>query len=300
MTVFLTGQNLTRNLTAKDANRMLKVAQEAEAGAGNLTTKQIRNAWEANQILVKNDWGNWLPAFSAIGIGPNLYHYDVVNIPRRDRQQSIFYSGQKTRIKKHWFRHGVIQQRAAIGEIVPCAVDGLTFAQVTYSNRGDTTDKYHGVKIALQDVANVEPDAIFGFFSRMHEYSTFFGHADLLSVNREFLLEKKRALIKLNQRNTVWRAVITNRVDTTEFDGYLSVYGNLSYATIKIYDVWSVMPNLTDLPTGSTNIPCGIELTQGLTQATSEQTNLPDITGYIISVNRGTTITNLQTVSEPP
>lgn len=300
MTVFLTGQNFTRNLTAKDANRMLKVAQEAEAGAGNLTTKQIRNAWESNQILVKNDWGNWLPAFSAIGIGPNLYQYDVVNLPRRDRQQSIFYSGQKTRIKKHWFRHGVIQQRAAIGEIVPCAVDGLTFAQVTYSNRGETTDKYLGVKIALQDVANVSPENTHGFFSRIYQYSTFFGHADLFSVNREFLLEKKRALIRLNQRNTVWRAVITNRVDATEFDGYLSVYGSFDWSTIKIYDVWGLMPNTTDLPTGSCSVPCGIEITQGLTKATSEQTNLPDITGYIISVNRGTTIKNLQTINQPP
>jgi hypothetical protein len=300
MTVFLTGQNLTRNLTAKDANRMLKAAQEAEAGAGNLTTKQIRNAWEANQILVKNDWGNWLPAFSAIGIGPNLYHYDVVNIPRRDRQQSIFYSGQKTRIKKHWFRHGVIQQRAAIGEIVPCAVDGITFAQVIYTNSSNTTDKILGCKVALRDVAETSPEATIGWFRAIREYDTHFGHAELLAANRESLPERRRALLKLNQRNIVWRAVLTNRVSTTEFDGYLSAYGSFTWSTIKIYDVWSVMPNTTDLPTGSCSVPCGIELTQGLLEPTSEQTNLPDITGYIISVNRGTTITNLQTVSEPP
>jgi hypothetical protein len=297
MTVFLTGQNLTRNLTAKDANRMLKVAQEAEAGAGNLTTKQIRNAWENGHILVRNDWGVYLPAFAVTGVGPAQYLYDVRNLPRRDRQQSVIYSAQLIRLKKHWFRHGVVQQRAGMGEIVPCAINGVSFAQVRYS--GTSTNQMLGVKVALQDWDQQSTQAG-GIFFPEREFSTFFGHAELLQASKETFPERHRSLVKLHQRNTVWRAVLTNRVDSLEFDGYLSVYGSFSWSTIKIYDVWSVMPNTTDLPTGSCSIPCGIELTQGLMEATSEQTNLPDITGYIISVNRGTTITNLQTVSEPP
>lgn len=300
MTVFLTGQNFTRNLTAKDANRMLKVAQDAEAGAGNLTTKQIRNAWENGHILVRNDWGNWLPAYAAIGIGPASYLYDIRNLPRRDKPESVIYSGQLIKIKKHWFRHGIIQQRAAMGELVPCAIEGVTFAQVRYTGSSQTTSQLLGVRVALQDYEQSRTTIEGGMFRAAREYNTYFGHAELLQASREYFPERHRSLVKLHQRNTVWRAVLSNRVDAYEFDGYLSVYGSASYTQIKIYDVWGVMPNTTDLPTGSCSIPCGIELTQGLLEPTSEQTNLPDITGYIISVNRGTTITNLQTVSQPP
>jgi hypothetical protein len=299
MTIFLTGQNLTRNLTAKDANRMLKVAQEAEAGAGNLTTKQIRNAWESNQILVRNDWGHRLPAFSAVGIGPSSYAYDIINIPRRDKQQAIVYSAQKLRIKKHWFRHGVIQQRAAAGEIVPCAIDGVTFALTTYTAI-DTTYPYLGDKLALMDVGEVSPDELVGYYKRQRELNVYYGHAELLRSSAQVVPERNRSLIRLNQRNTVWRAILTNRVDSTEFDGYLTIYGSSSRGQLKVYDPFSLMPGTSDVPTGSCNIVCGIEITQGLLDPTSEQTNLPDIIGYIVSLNRGTTVINLQTVSEPP
>ncbi len=294
MTVFLTGDNFQRKLTAKDANRMLKAAQEQEAGAGNLTSQDIQRAWDNQHVMVRWDGPLRADAYSVIGIGNALEPYNSGALPPRDRQQLNIFRGQLVRVKKHWFRYGVLQQHAWPGQVVPAAVYGVTFAQLSvYDNN---TGPLQGSRLALRDIAFSGSDDRTGVFYYQTSTSTSFGHAKLLRGTRDTLLEKHRSLVQLHDRNTVWGALLTNRVSTTEFDGHITIYG-ATLGAIKIWDVFSLMPPTSEIPTGSCNIGVGIELTQNITNSTAEA--LPDISGYIICVNRGTTLTNVE-MSVPP
>lgn len=296
MTVFLTGDNFQRKLTAKDANRMLKAAQEQEAGAGNLTTRDIIDAWQNQQVMVRWDGPLRADAYSVIGIGNALEPYTSGTLPVRDRQQLNIFRGQLLRIKKHWFRHGVLQRHAWPGELVPAAVYGLTFAQMAGSAYDNATGPFQGSRVILRDVAYNGTDDRMGMFEYQTSVSTSFGHAKLMRATNQQLYERHRSLVQLHERNTVWGALLTNRVSTTEFDGHITIYG-ATLGAIKIWDVFSLMPSTTDIPTGACNIGVGIELTQNCQNSTAEA--LPDITGYIICVNRSTTLTGVE-MSVPP
>ena len=290
MTVFLTGDNFQRKLTAKDANRMLKVAQEHEAGAGNLTASDIQRAWDNNHILVRWNATYKLYAGSVIGIGNPSTRYTYGEGPQRYAQQLNIFPGQRLKIKKHWFRYGIAQTTAKQGEIIPVAISGNTMAFVNSSNMQE------GARVALWDTDQYNfATTEYSYFQPTSEYGTAFGHAVLVKGSGR-AIPKSRALVRLNDRNTVWRATLNNRVSATEFDGFLSVYGT-PVSDIKVFDPVGVMPGTTDMPIGAIGVTAGIEITQK-TEAISGET-LPDITGYIICVNRGTTLTNVE-MSVPP
>jgi hypothetical protein len=301
MTVFLTGDNFQRNLTAKDANRMLKAAREVDAGAGNLTSSQVVRAWQNGHIFIRNDHPNYrLPAYSTIGIGPALYEWSTQGpVPRTQQWQNV-WRGQRINLKQHWFRHGVIQQSAAVGEIVPCAIDGITFAIAdTPILNGPSPWHYSGVRIALNIYSQNDISERWEPWTFIRDAAqAFMGQARLLQSSRTDSTTRGRILIKLNDHNSIWRAVLTNRDNETTFDGYLSAYG--TGTAIKIYDPMSIMPGTADIPTGSvSNLVVGVEITQGVAAAGSDpEDELADIEAYIVCVNRTTALTGVQ-LEEP-
>lgn len=302
MTVFLTGDNFQRNLTAKDANRMLKAAREVDAGAGNLTSSQVVRAWQNGHIFIRNDYPNnfSLPAYSTIGIGPALYEWSTQGPLVRNQQWQNIWRGQKINLKQHWFRHGVIQQSAAAGEIVPCAIDGITFAIADNPILNAASPwHYSGVRIALNIYDSTDYSERWEPWTYKRDQSqAFVGQARLLQSARTAEQTRSRILVKLNDHNSVWRAVLTNRDNETTFDGYLSAYG--TGTAIKIYDPMSIMPGTADLPTGSvSNLVVGVEITQGVAAAGSDpEDELADIEAYIVCVNRTTALTGVQ-LEEP-
>jgi len=305
MTVFITGDNFQRGLTAKDANRLLKVAKQTDAGLGNLTSKQLVRAWENGHILVRNDYPNnyKLPAYSTVGIGPAVYRYSGKGAESRGKQDMNVWSAQKLSIKKHWFRHGVIQQYAAQGEVVPCAVSGLTFAIPDSPMLDTNVGPYLGVKIALNAYAADDNSELWGPWTTANHgptggTSNQIGHAELLVSNKSASQFESRILIRLNRHNVVWRARLTNRVSTQEFDGYIDNYG-ATLGVIKIYDPMYLMPGTDLIPNGSMSAVVGIEIAQGQSAATNEQTNLPDITGYIVCLQRSVALEGV-TMETPP
>ncbi len=308
MTLFITGDNFQRGLTAKDANRLLKVAKETDAGAGNLTSKQLKRAWENGHILVRNDYPLQyrLYAYSTVGIGPATYRYNTTGAPLRGTQDLNVWSAQKLNIKKHWFRHGVIQQSAAYGEIVPCAVSGVTFAIARTPILDTSANSYLGTKVAFDSadyLAEVSSPTEWGPWSRRgmgfaSDSETFVGQAEMLVSTRFADPAKSRILIRLNRHNIVWKAQITNRISTKNFDGYISSYGT-PYGDLKIYDPMSLMPGTDLIPNGAMSATVGIEITQGQESPTSDNTNLPDITGYIVCLQRSVALEGV-TMETPP
>lgn len=295
MTLFLSGDKFTRQLTAKNANRLLRAAQESEAGAGNLTTSDIQRAWDNNHLLVKWTETHKYYAGSLIGIGNPLQGYTYSNLFREIRpryaQELLIYPGQRFKIKKHWFRYGVLQATAQRNEIVPVAVSGNTMAFVNSANMQE------GGRIDLHDVAQDNfTNALYNYFNAPPiDFGAHFGHAILLKGSGR-AIPKSRALVRLNDRNTVWRALLTNRLSTNEFEGFLPAYGT-PISDIKIFDPFQLMPSTSDLPVGSVGVTVGVEITQKIQVISGEV--LPDITGYIVSVIRGTTLTGVE-LSVPP
>lgn len=298
MTVFLTGDRIDRKITARDANRMLRAAQEQEAGLANISPSQLVDVFENGHILVRNDTTLTAYPFCVMGFAQadSRFAWQYGNLNRR---LNVF-SGQRPKVYKHWFRHCVLQQGARPGEVVPAAVSGLTFAAVR-TPTDSTTQLSIGTNIALEDAdlyGTAWPYA--GFYELGSNATGRYGHAQLLRSHTGLTGTINPSLVMLKQPTPVWRATLSNRLSTSEFDGSLPNYSAAGpTGTIKIYDQQGICPSTDIIPTGSISIPALVEIFQPSVM-TNDKSELPDICGILINVSAATIRLGLQTEEIPP
>lgn len=300
MTVFLTGDRFDRKVTARDANRMLRAAQEQEAGLANISPAQLQQVFENNHILVRNDTTTRVWPYRVMGYAQADSHFDFrrCNV---NRSLNIF-SGQKRKLYKHWFRHCVLQVGAWPGEVVPAAITGLTFAMVR--SPFDTVSQLSiGTQVALEDA-----DLYLGGW----EYAGFYeigsatvgryGHAQVMRTGLQsgIISTNGLALVELQKITPIWRATLTNRVSTNEFDAVLPDYSAAGpTGTIKVYDPQNICPDTTVISTGAQSIPALIEVYQP-SKNTNDKSELPDIAGVLVNVSAATVRQGLQEESMSP
>ena len=300
MTVFLTGDRLDRKLTARDANRVLRAAQEQEAGLANISPVQLQQVFENNHILVRNDTNLRVWPFRVMGYAQadSRFDFRLANVNRR---LNVF-SGQKRKLYKHWFRHCVLQTGAQPGEVVPAAITGLTFAMVRIPF-DTTTQLSMGTQVALEDGDIFQGGWEYaGFYQLGSATVGRYGHAQVMRTGLQsgIITTNGLALVEMQKITPVWRATLTNRVSTTEFDAVLPDYSASGpTGTIKVYDPQNICPDTTVIPTGTTSIPALIEVYQPSVN-TNDKSELPDIAGVLINVSAATVRTGLQTEDAPP
>lgn len=298
MTVFLPGDRIDRRITARDANRMLRAAQEYDAGLGNISARQLIDTFENGHILVRNDTNLRTYPFCVMGFAQaeSAFQFELSNVNRR---LNIFI-GQKPKVYKHWFRHCVLQQSAAPGEVVPAAVSGLTFASVD-TPRDTPSILAVGAQVALVDgdmVNNQWPYS--GFFEIGSTGVGRYGHAEMIRAGAHRAIIRT-ALINMKKITPCWRITLTNRVSSSEFDGSLDDYLNLTpgSGTLKVYDPQGICPGTSVVPTGSCTVKGFVEIYQRSIES-NDKTFLPDIAGILISVNAATVRDGLQEETMPP
>jgi hypothetical protein len=281
MTTFLAGDQLTRRLTAKDANRMLRAAQEHEAGLANVTAKDVLRVWQNGHILVRNDaTGGPANRYCILGYAnsPTLVEPNLANVD----PQLFFFIGQDFRPYKHFFRHCVLQQRAVAGEVVPAAVSGITFAQVFEPLESPTTFATGGHLAINYSSSAIGPT----YFSQSLNESFQFGHATLVKApcNSPLFQVRSTALVMLRQFTPVWRATIDTRVDQRNYTGKLTAYATSeSGVTINIRDPLKIVPSsMTSAEIGS--ITAGIQLCQPNLTGT-DPAALPNIEGCFVTLD---------------
>jgi hypothetical protein len=281
MTTFLAGDQLTRRLTAKDANRMLRAAQEHEAGLANLTAKDVLRVWQNGHVLVRNDaTGGPADKFCVLGYAnsPALVEPNLANVD----PQLFFFIGQEFRPYKHFFRHCVLQQRAVPGEVVPAAVSGLTFAQVFTPIETATTYATGGHLYIEYSATDPKPT----YFSQSLSESFQFGHATLLKApcKSPTFQVRSTALVMLRQFTPIWKATISTRVDARNYTGKLTAYSiSESGVTINIRDPLLIVPSsMTSAEIGS--ITAGVQLCQPNLTGT-DPAALPNIEGCFVTLD---------------
>ena len=295
MTVFLPGDRIDRKISARDANRMLRAAQEYDAGLGNLSPGQLQDVFENGHILVRNDENLRAYAFCAMGFAQAEapFRLDYSNCNRR---LNIFI-GQRPKLYKHWFRHCVLQQGAAPGEVVPAAINGLTFAAVETPR--DTPSVFSlGAQVALYDSDFVPNSWMYsGFYEVGSSTNGRYGHAELVRA-ASHRVPIRTALINMKKITPCWRVTLTNRVSTTEFDGTLDEFNFTGSPTIKVYDPQGICPGTSVVPTGGCSVKGFVEIYQN-SVTTNDKTFLPDIAGILISVNAAVVRQGLQLETPP-
>lgn len=298
MTVFLPGDRLDKRITARDANRMLRAAQQQDAGLGNLSPAQVQDTFDAGHILVRNDTNVRTYPFCLMGYAQadNPYRYELSNVHRRLN----IYTAQRPKLYKHWFRHCVLQQAAAPGEVVPAAISGLTFASVN-TPRDTPSILATGAQVAILD-SDLFPNTwhYTGFYQIGSTIVGRYGHAELVRAGAHSALIRT-ALIRLGAVTPCWRITLTNRVSTDEFDGSLDDYNTQigNSGTLKVYDPQGICPGTDIIATGSCSLKGFVEIFQP-SQETNDKTFLPDICGVLVSLNATSVRTGLQTESMPP
>jgi len=279
---------------------MLRAAQEHEEGLANISPAQLEQVFANNHILVRNDTNLRVWPYRVMGYAQADSKFDF-RLSNVNRRLNVF-TGQKRKVYKHWFRHCVLQQGAQPGEVVPAAITGLTFAMVR--TPFDTPSQLSiGCQVALED-----GDITFGGW----EYNGFYqlgsasvgryGHAQVMRTGEQsgIITSNACALVELQKLTPVWRATLTNRVSTTEFDAVLPDYSAQGpTGTIKVLDPQNICPDTTVIPTGATSIPALIEIFQPSLN-TNDKSELPDIAGVLINVSAATTRDGLQTEDAPP
>lgn len=279
MTTFLAGDKFTKRLTAKDANRMLRAAQEHEKGLANITVRDVLRIWQNGHILVRNDASFNADKYQVLGYAnsPALVEPNLANVD----PQLFFFIGQDFRPYKHFFRHCVVQQRAVVGEVVPAAVNGLTFAQVFEPIETDTTYATGGHLAINYTSSLISPT----YFTQSTNESFQFGHATLLKAPcKSFYGVRNTALVMLRQFTPVWRATIDTRVDSRNYTGKLTAYATSESAvTINIRDPLKIVPtSMTSAEIGS--ITAGVQLCQPNLTGTDPAT-LPNIEGCFVTLD---------------
>lgn len=264
--------------TSSDANKLLKLAKEADQGAGNLTAKEIREALQLGHVLVKNNTGAALERFSVIGLGDRLYPFRLNE--RRLNLELNAWNADTINVKRHWYHHGVLQQPAAAGEIVRAAIDGITFVkQAGGFSPSKSAPLYN---LSLRAASAAMEQATYG------HHATCIAQSDTNSIS-----DDNPALCILGRYSRVWAAIVESRTDTDTLAGYLEWYGTGSNKqSINIEDRYHLLPSTTDLPNGTvTNWRVAIEIAQG--------DNDSDIFGVLLTIPREWAVLGLE-ASVPP
>jgi hypothetical protein len=257
MTTFLAGDKFGKRLTAKDANRMLRAAQEQEAGLANVTIRDVQRVWENGHILVRND-AESVPVFSVLGYANSPQVID----PQRGNvgQQLIYFIGQRFHAHKHFFRHCVIQSAARTGEVVPAAVSGITFARCAAAEWIGNQEFMTMSSLLIQHMATQDggDNATFGGYFKEYTYSTSFdfGQAKLIKApivngGDNSGSYRSRALVLLRQYTPVWRGTLSTIGTAGVYTGKIDAYSGIT-DTIDIYDPLKVVPSgMTSAEVGS-------------------------------------------------
>lgn len=256
------------NPTASDANRLLKKALEADQGAANLTSSELRTALQLGHVLIKNNTGGSLDRFSVVGLGDRLYPFRL-NQQRLNLEINA-WKGETLDIKRHFFHHAVIQQSAAHGEFVRAAIDGVTFCRQVGSASPSETEPLTGMALHKNGVSSA---------SHCMEAAIYGRHAKCLApADTNSASEDNPALILLGDISQVWPCVITSRTDDDTLVGYLEQWGS-GGIEINVEDRYDLLPSTTDLATGSiSSIRVAVEIAQASTDA--------DIYGVLLTIPR--------------
>jgi|688.fasta_scaffold215703_3 hypothetical protein len=303
MTVFLTGDNFGRRITAKEANRILRAGQEQEAGLANVSVRDVQRVWENGHILVRNDSGQSVPAFSVLGYAGSPQYID----PNRANvgQQLVVFIGQRYHAYKHFFRHCVLQTSALMGEVVPAAISGVTFARIK-DNEGGSATYRTGEKLLVQHIATQDGGdnaAIGSYFYRYRhlDSQTEFGQAQVIKFpakpgDDSFNAIRSRGLVLLRQFTPIWRGTMsTIESGTRNYTGKITAFEGIT-ETIVIRDPFQVVPNA--ITSGEiTSAVVGLQLGQN-EDAVSDPATLPNIRAAIVTIDNYTATRFV--VSEPP
>ncbi len=292
MTVFLRGDRLDRRVTARDANRMLRAAQEYDAGLGNLTTQQVIDTFQAGHILVRNDTQWTVYPYTVMGYAQADARFDTRNANISTRLN--VFTGQRLKVYKHWFRHCVFQQGAAPGEVVPAAINGLSFCSVR-DPANTTTTLAMGSMVAIEDADTFSTEWFYSGFRHLGSTTAGrYGHAHLVQAGN-LGVTFRYALVNLQKITPCWRVSLTNRVSNVEFDGVIADYSGIigSSGNMKVYDPQGICPDTTIIPTGACDVKGFAEIYQPSINTTNK-TEIPDIAGVLISVNATTVRDGLQ------
>jgi hypothetical protein len=272
---FVRGQRF--NPTAADANRLLKVAREADQGAANLTAAEIRTALQLGHIFIKNNTGSTLERFSVVGLGDRLYPFRL-NENRLDITLNA-WNGDTVNVKRHWYHFGVTQQKCAAGEIVRAAIDGPTFVRMTGGASPSATGPLSNM--ALTTGTALQPSA-------------YGHHAKLLApADTNSQSSTNPGLVQLGHYSRVWACIVESRTDGDTLVGYIELYGDGSNKQqINIEDDYDLLPSTTDLPTGAVDAwRVAVEISQG--------DNDSDILGRLLTIPREWAMLGVE-MSVPP
>lgn len=274
---FVRGQRF--NPTAADANRLLKLAREADQGAANLNTAELRTALQLGHVLVKNNTGGSLDRFSVVGLGDRLYPFRL-NQRRLDVELNA-WNGDTINPKRHWYHFAVVQQSCASGEIVRAAVDGMTFVRMSGGYSPSATSGLSNMALRANE-ASMQPSA-YGHHARL------LAPADTNSAS-----EDNPGFVSLGKYSRVWAAIIESRTDTDTLVGYLEAYGSgANKQQINIDDDYDLLPSTTDLPTGTVDaFRVAVEICQSDTDS--------DIFGRLLTVPRDWYTLGLEKEVPPP
>ena len=273
---FTRGERFTP--TSSDANKLLKLARQADQGAGNLTASEVRQALQLGQVFVKNNTGGSLDRFSVLGLGDRLYPFRLNE--RRLNLELNAWNGDTINVKRHWFHHCVIQQSCAAGEIVRAAIDGTTFVRQSGGVNPSKTEGLYNFAISASN-ARMEP-------------TTYGHHAKCIAPSdTNSTSEDNPGLCILGHFSRVWACIVESRTDTDTLVGYIEWYGNGSNKQqINIEDRYDLLPSTSDLPTGSVSaFRVAVEIAQSDTKS--------DIFGVLLTIPRDWAVLGLE-ASVPP
>lgn len=273
---FVRGQKFNPNST--DANRLLRLAKEADQGAANLTTREIKEALQLGHVFVKVNTGASVDRFSVLGLGDRLYPFRI-NENRLNLEINAWV-GETINVKRHWFHHCVLQQSGSDGEFIRAAIDGITFVRQSGGVNPSKTEPLYNFCISAAS-ARMEP-AAYG------HHATCIAPADTNSTS-----EDNPGLCVLGRYSRVWACIVESRTDTDTLVGYIEQYGSGGdKQQINIEDRYALLPSTADLPTGTVdNFRVAVEIAQS--------NNDSDIFGVLLTVPREWAVLGLE-ASVPP
>lgn len=273
---FVRGQKF--NPSSTDANRLLKLAKEADQGAANLTTNEIRAALAYGHVFVKVATGASVDRFSVIGLGDRLYPFRL-NENRLNLNLNAWI-GEEINVKRHWFHHAVLQQSGSDGEYIRAAIDGISFVRQSGGVNPSKTEGLYNFCLSASN-ARYEP-ASYG------HHATCLAPADTNSTS-----EDNPGLALLRQYSRVWACIVESRTDDDTLVGYIEQYGSSTgKQQINIEDRYDLLPSTSDLPTGTVDaFRVAVEIAQTNTDS--------DIFGVLLTVPREWQVLGLE-ASVPP
>ena len=269
-----------RSISAKELNRAIAAGRDRDAGLANLSSRDLNRARENGHILVRNQTGATVKIFSVLGY----------NNPRTEfysESQNLFWQravwdGATIDLKQHWFAHCVLQQHATAGEVVPAAVNGLTFARV---NEGGSSN----LRQTMARLCEAQPYLNSGDSE---------GCADIVGNSAGgSATEQKPALIRMGRVDELRLLRLTERVDADEFKCTLwNETGATAAVEFTAYDPAGLAP-----PTSALGPGVASYFAWGKPHKGYSQTGTPSyVAFYLTSIQRSMSVLGLSGGSSSP